>query len=73
MSYLPFRALRLLIVFVQPNAGRIMSDWGLLDKLIAAGGSVSEGTYTLRWQDGSVITNRPGVDWTIEKFGQKWQ
>lgn len=56
----------------KPNASRIMSDWGMMDKLYAAGCSAKEENYVLRWEDGKQISVRPGSEWAISKFGHPW-
>ena len=49
-----------------------MSDFGLMDKLYAAGCTPKEDNYVLRWQDGKHIGTRPGCHWARSKFGHLW-
>ena len=40
-----------------------MSDWGLMEKLYAAGAVAKEETFVLRWADGRHLASRPGKGW----------
>lgn len=50
-----------------------MHSLGLIEKLREAGMVTKESDYFLRWQDGRVIGQRPGKEWSREKFGfESW-
>lgn len=51
------------LIILKPNASRIMSHWGLMNKLYAAGAVVKEDIGVFRWSDGKLLTTRPGKIW----------
>lgn len=54
----------------QPNATKVMASLNLLPQLHAAGLTPRPGYDLLRWQDGSIISQRPPQGWNEEMFGQ---
>jgi len=57
---------------IPPNAVRVMSHFGLVPRLEAAGAVRLAGQRLLDYQTGRHISQKPGGDYSKRHFGEDW-
>ena len=57
---------------IPPNATRVMTHYGLVDKIERAGAVTVPGQQLLDYATGKVIIAQPGPEWHLKQFGHYW-
>lgn len=59
-------------IHIPPNATRILTEFGLLEKLKAAGAYAQDSFRLRRYYDGEVLADKPLGPRMVQEYGAEW-